>query len=97
MATGSVLTPGKPSSKVNINSLSNNSAGAALRMGCIGDGNSDGLAGCSGGPDDYALGIGVSSCYDGYNCNNVGNSDNLHYRDAGNSGTYNQTAFIYVK
>lgn len=61
-----------------------------VRIGCIGDT----TATCF--PDDYAIGVGVTSCKDGYGCSNVGNSKNLHYRCDYVYGAFSQTAFIYV-
>lgn len=61
-----------------------------VRIGCIGDKQ----ATCF--PDDYALGVGVSSCKDGYGCNAVGMSKNMHYRCDYIHGTFMQTGFIYV-
>ena len=64
------------------------------RIGCIGD--YSGQSECR--LDDYALGIGVSSCYDGYGCVATGTTtENLHYRDGDNFGFFSQTAFIYVQ
>ena len=65
------------------------------RIGCIGDFTASSDV-C--GMDDYALGIGVSSCFDNYGCDSVGTStNNLHYRDRPNHGVFLQTAFIYVQ
>ncbi|XP_047125661.1 uncharacterized protein LOC100214365 isoform X1 [Hydra vulgaris] len=61
-----------------------------VRIGCIGDRS----ATCF--PDDYAVGIGVTSCKDGYGCSNVGPSKNMHYRCDYVYGAFSQTAFIYV-
>ena len=61
-----------------------------VRMGCIGDR----TATCF--PDDYAVGIGVTSCKDGFGCSNVGPSKNMHYRCDYVYGAFSQTAFIYV-
>lgn len=61
------------------------------RIGCVGDI----LSTC--GPDDFALGIGVSSCYDRYGCAKVGPlTHNLHYACVPHYGAYNHTSFIYV-
>lgn len=75
-----------------------------MRIGCIGDSTNSGFAGCAGGPDDYALGIGVSSCYDGGSCVNVGSGSNttpsLHIRGGSyqtSLGYINTTAFLYVR
>ncbi|XP_015757733.1 PREDICTED: uncharacterized protein LOC107337126, partial [Acropora digitifera] len=57
------------------------------RIGCIGDQQ----ATCF--PDDFAFGIGVSSCKDGYGCTAVGKSKNLHYRCNYVHGTLMETAF----
>ena len=64
------------------------------RIGCVGDYSSTGV--CK--VDDYALGIGVSSCNDNHGCRKTGAStNNLHYRDGGKYGVFQQTAFIYVQ
>ncbi|XP_062514616.1 uncharacterized protein LOC134190192 [Corticium candelabrum] len=64
------------------------------RIGCIGD--YSGKSQCR--LDDFALGIGVSSCYDSHGCSGTGTSTkNLHYRDARQHGFFKQTAFIYVQ
>ena len=60
------------------------------RIGCIGDKQ----ATCY--PDDFALGVGVSSCKDGYGCSTVGESKNMHYRCDYVHGTFMHTAFLYV-
>lgn len=62
-----------------------------VRIGCIGDK----TATCF--PDDYAMGIGVTSCKDGFGCSGVGPSKNMHYRCDYVFGAFSQTAFIYVK
>lgn len=62
-----------------------------VRIGCIGDK----TATCF--PDDYAIGIGVTSCKDGFGCNNIGNSKNLHYRCDYVFGAFSQTAYVYIK
>jgi len=61
------------------------------RIGCIGDQQ----ATCF--PDDFAFGIGVSSCKDGYGCTAVGKSKNLHYRCNYVHGTLMETAFLYIQ
>jgi len=61
-----------------------------VRIGCIGDR----TATCF--PDDYAVGIGVTSCKDGFGCSNVGPSKNMHYRCDYVYGAFSQTAFLYV-
>lgn len=61
-----------------------------VRIGCIGDR----TATCF--PDDYAIGIGVTSCKDGFGCSNVGPSKNMHYRCDYVYGAFSQTAYIYV-
>ncbi|XP_062505932.1 angiopoietin-2-like isoform X2 [Corticium candelabrum] len=64
------------------------------RIGCIGDNSGQSMCRL----DDYALGIGVSSCYDGYDCYATGTTtENLHYRDWLNFGFFPQTAFIYMQ
>ena len=60
------------------------------RIGCIGDR----TATCF--PDDYAIGIGVTSCKDGFGCSNVGPSKNMHYRCDYVYGAFSQTAYLYV-
>lgn len=61
------------------------------RIGCVGDI----LRTC--GPNDFALGLGVTSCFDGYGCAKVGpKTPNLHYACVPNYGAFNQTAFIYI-
>lgn len=61
------------------------------RIGCVGDI----LSTC--GPNDYALGVGVTSCFDGYGCSKVGpNTPNLHWACVLPHGAYNQTSFVYV-
>ncbi|XP_068747030.1 uncharacterized protein [Montipora capricornis] len=61
------------------------------RIGCLGDL----LSTC--GPNDFALGIGVTSCYDGYGCAKVGPmTPNLHYACVPSYGAFNQTSFLYV-
>ncbi len=60
------------------------------RIGCIGDR----TATCF--PDDYAIGIGVTSCKDGFGCSNVGHSKNMHYRCDYVYGAFSQTAYLYV-
>ncbi|XP_078362402.1 uncharacterized protein LOC144646623 isoform X2 [Oculina patagonica] len=61
------------------------------RIGCIGDQQ----ATCF--PDDFAFGVGVSSCKDGYGCSAVGKSKNLHYRCNYVHGTLMETAYLYVQ
>lgn len=61
------------------------------RIGCIGDQQ----ATCF--PDDFAFGVGVSSCKDGYGCTAVGKSKNLHYRCNYVHGTLMDTAYFYVQ
>lgn len=61
------------------------------RIGCIGDQQ----ATCF--PDDFAFGVGVSSCKDGYGCTAVGKSKNLHYRCNYVHGTLMETAYLYVQ
>ena len=64
------------------------------RIGCIGDYSKKGVCRL----DDYALGIGVSSCYDNYSCDKTGTSTkNLHYRSGSKHGVFQQSAFIYVQ
>ncbi|XP_068678355.1 uncharacterized protein [Montipora foliosa] len=61
------------------------------RIGCIGDQQ----ATCF--PDDFAFGVGVSSCKDGYGCTAVGKSRNLHYRCSYVHGALMETAFLYIQ
>jgi len=61
-----------------------------VRIGCIGDR----TATCF--PDDYAIGIGVTSCKDGFGCSNAGASKNMHYRCDYVYGAFSQTAYLYV-
>jgi len=61
-----------------------------VRIGCIGDATPT----CF--PDDYAIGVGVTSCKDGFGCSNVGQSKNLHYRCDYVYGAFSQTAYIFV-
>ena len=64
------------------------------RIGCIGDNSGHSMCRL----DDYALGIGVSSCKDGHGCYRTGTrTKSLHYKDAGRFGYFRQTAFIYVQ
>ncbi|XP_062506156.1 uncharacterized protein LOC134182738 [Corticium candelabrum] len=64
------------------------------RIGCTGDYSKTGVCRM----DDYALGIGVSSCHDGYGCSKTGTSTkNLHYLSGNKYGVFQQTAFIYVQ
>ena len=64
------------------------------RIGCIGDKSSTVCR-----LDDFALGVGVSSCSDQHGCGNTGaNTPSLHYRDSSNAnGFFAQTAYIYVQ
>ena len=67
------------------------------RIGCIGDTSLPRSPnGCN--PDDYALGIGVSSCNSPGGCHgHVSKTSSLHYSMYSRYGDYQQTAFIYVK
>ena len=68
------------------------------RIGCIGDTSIPRSPnGCN--PDDYALGIGVSSCNSPQGCHNhqVSTTSSLHFSMYSRYGDYQQTAFIYVK
>jgi subtilisin-like proprotein convertase family protein len=78
---------------VDINTLTDMDAGNAARIGCIGDAS----ATQAGGPDDYALGIGVSSCQSGAGCGVLTTSDNMHWRNGAAYGTYDDTAYVYVR
>ena len=85
-------------------SRTDGSDGAVMRVGCIGDNTNNGLGGCAGGPDDYALGIGVTSCRDGGSCTNVGSGNddyNNHHIMGGawnSTGAYvDSTSYLYVK
>ena len=73
-----------------------------VRIGCIGDTSAPrSPSGCN--PDDYAIGIGVTSCNKPHGCHhfefssrNIGKS--LHFSSyPSHYGYYDQTAFIYVK
>jgi hypothetical protein len=85
--------------QVDPNSRSCGGNGDILRIGCIGD-NGGGFAGCNGGPDDYGLGVGVSSCYDGGGCANVGCAyGSIHYRSdsSGEGAQFTNTAYFWVR
>ncbi|XP_029204263.1 uncharacterized protein LOC114968290 [Acropora millepora] len=76
----------------------NNNPGTHIcRIGCIGDTSLPRSPnGCN--PDDYALGIGVSSCNSPGGCHGrVSTTSSLHYSMYSHYGDYQQTAFIYVK
>lgn len=61
------------------------------RIGCLGDI----VKTC--GLDDFALGVGVTSCFDGYGCSLVGPATpSLHYACLPKYGAFNQTAFLYI-
>jgi hypothetical protein len=63
------------------------------RIGCIGDKTATECR-----LDDFALGVGVSSCFDEHGCRSTGtNTPSLHYRDSNASGLFDQTAYIYVQ
>lgn len=63
------------------------------RIGCVGD-----YTPSQCRLDDFALGVGVSSCYDRYGCEDTGtNTPSLHYRDGTANGFFSQTAYIYVQ
>lgn len=66
-------------------------------IGCIGDTSLPRSPnGCN--PDDYALGIGVSSCNSPQGCHNqVSTTSSLHFSMYSRYGDYHHTAFIYVK
>jgi len=69
-----------------------------VRIGCIGDTSIPrSTEGCN--PDDYAIGIGVSSCNSIHGCQNTyGITKSLHFSAYKNHyGDYAQTAYIYVK
>ena len=62
-----------------------------VRIGCIGAFTKS----CT--PADFALGIGVTSCFDGYGCGRVGpKTDSMHWACPKQYGSFQQTAFIYV-
>ena len=89
-------------SQVDPNSKTCGSLGDIVRIGCIGDNTPGGFAGCQGGPDDYALGVGVSSCHDGGSCATIGcAAGSLHYRDQSVSteegAHFDYTAYIWVR
>ncbi|XP_027046202.1 uncharacterized protein LOC113673933 [Pocillopora damicornis] len=67
------------------------------RIGCIGDTSLPRSPnGCN--PDDYSLGIGVSSCNSPHGCHgHVSTTSSLHFSMYSRYGDYQQTAFIYVK
>lgn len=62
-----------------------------VRIGCIG------ALSWSCTPGDFAIGIGVTSCYDGYGCERVGpRTPSMHWSCPPNYGAFDQTGFIYV-
>ncbi|KAF1744319.1 hypothetical protein MXB_3248 [Myxobolus squamalis] len=62
-----------------------------VRIGCIG---SEDIK-CT--PSDFAIGVGVSSCYDGYGCERLGPSTpNLHWSCKPFYGTFDKISFLYV-
>ena len=71
-----------------------------VRIGCIGSFSKS----CT--PADFAIGLGLTSCYDGYGCGRVGpRTPSMHWacsmKNATDStaayyGTFDQTAFVYV-
>ena len=62
-----------------------------VRIGCIGSLSKS----CT--PADYALGIGVTSCRDGYGCDRVGpKTPSMHWSCDPYYGAFDQTAFIYI-
>lgn len=62
-----------------------------VRIGCIGAE----IRTCS--PADYAIGVGVTSCQDGYGCDRVGpKTPSMHWSCPPNYGAFDQTAFMYV-
>lgn len=62
-----------------------------LRIGCIGSEDDQ----CA--PGDYALGVGVSSCYDGYGCERPGPAtQNLHWACKPFFGIFDKVAFLYI-
>ena len=65
------MTPGSGGARRNANQFSNGSAGSGVRIGFLGDFSAGGPVwpGQNGGPDDFALGIGIQSCYDAGGCN----------------------------
>jgi hypothetical protein len=94
--------------QVNPNTQSCGSAGVVLRIGCIGDMSTTGIAGCTGGPNDQALGVGVTSCASkdnvyGNSCYDVGCVGNLHFMNRKDPhedtilGTFSNTAYIWVR
>lgn len=63
------------------------------RIGCIGD---QSLNRCQ--LDDFALGVGVNSCTDGYGCKKTeANTKNLFYSDFNIHGNFQKVVFIYVQ
>jgi len=62
-----------------------------VRIGCIGALSKT----CT--PGDYALGLGVTSCYDGYGCDRIGpRTASMHWSCPPNYGAFDQTGFIYI-
>jgi hypothetical protein len=65
------MTPGSGGARRNASFAADNVAGSGTRIGYLGDFSSGGPVwpGQNGGPDDFALGIGIQSCYDARSCN----------------------------
>lgn len=62
-----------------------------VRIGCIGAKSNT----CT--PSDYAIGLGVTSCNDGYGCDRVGpKTESMHWSCPPNYGAFDQTGYIYV-
>ena len=62
-----------------------------VRIGCIGAFSKS----CT--PADFALGIGITSCFDGYGCGRVGpKTPSLHWACSPTYGTFAHTSFIFV-
>jgi hypothetical protein len=65
------MTPGTGGARRNASFAADNVAGSGTRIGYLGDNTAGGPVwpGQNGGPDDFALGIGIQSCYDARSCN----------------------------
>ena len=62
-----------------------------VRIGCIG------ALSKSCTPADFSIGIGVTSCFDGYGCGRVGpKTASMHWACSPTYGVFPQTAFLYV-
>lgn len=65
------MTTGSSGERRNANQMTDGNNGSGARMGFLGDNSVGGPVwpGQNGGPDDFALGIGIQSCYDARGCN----------------------------